>query len=117
MEQKVSAQVHRHGSGATVAFKLRVGPEPLDPWPIGLLEPGFLHACTVVQEYCCASNKKDGLPQPSHARSAATPMAATQGLCIGMNLFVAVATEPAWDCRHTLLERLAPWPGLLGWEG
>ena len=117
MEQKVPAQIHGHGPGSAIAFKFRVGPEPLDPWPIGLLEPGFLHARRVVQQYCRAINKKDGLPQPSHARSAATPVAATQGLCIAMNLFVAVATEPAWDCWQTLLERLAPWPDPLGWEG
>ena len=117
MEQKVPAEVHGHGPGAAIALKLWVRPEPLDPWPVGLLEPGFLHACRVVRQYCCASNKKDGLPQPSHARSAATPMAAIQGLCIEMNLFVAVATGPAWDCWHTLLQRLAPWPDPLGWDG
>ena len=104
MEQKVPAQIHGHGSGSAIAFKFWVRPEPLDPWPVGLLEPGFLHACRVVQAYCCASNKKDGLPQPPHARSAATPMAAIQGLCIALNIFVAVATESAWDCRHTLLK-------------
>ena len=117
MEQEVPAEVHGHGPGSAIAFKFRVGPEPLDPWPVGLLEPGFLHACRVVRQYCCASNKKDGLPQPSHARSAATPMAAIQGLCIELNFFVAVATEPAWDRWHTLLERLAPKPDPLGWDG
>ena len=117
MEQKVSAQVHRHGSGATVALKLWIGPEPLDPWTVGLLQPGFLHDQRVVQVYCCASNKKDGLPRPSHARSAATPMAVIQGLCIELNFFVAVATEHAWDCRHSLLEGLAPKPDPLGWDG
>ena len=117
MEQEVPAEVHGHGPGAAIALKLWVRPEPLDPWPVGLLEPGFLHACRVVRQYCCASNKKDGLPQPSHARSAATPMAAIQGLCIELNLFVAVATEPAWDCRHTLLQGLAPKPDPLGWDG
>ena len=117
MEQKVSAQVHRHGSGATVALKLWIGPEPLDPWTVGLLQPGFLHGQRVVQAYCCASNKKDGLPQPPHARSATTPMVAIQGLCIGLNLFVAVATEPAWDWPQALHLILVLWPDRLRWNG
>ena len=76
MEQEVPAQIHGHGPGAAIALKLWVWPEPLDPWPVGLLEPGFIHACRVVHQYYSAGNKKDGLPQPSHARNAATPVTA-----------------------------------------
>ena len=113
MQQKPPAKVNSNRPGTTIALKFWVRPKPLDPRAVGLLEPGFLHACRVVRQYCCASNKKDGLPQPSHARSAATPMAAIQGLCIELNLFVAVATEPAWDCRRTMLQGLAPKPDRL----
>jgi hypothetical protein len=40
-------------------------------------------------------------------------MAAIQGLCIGLNLFVAVATEPAWDWPQALHLILVLWPDRL----
>ena len=43
-EQEVPAEVHGHGPGTPIALKLWVWPEPLDPWPVGLLEPVLIHA-------------------------------------------------------------------------
>ena len=44
-------------------------------------------------------------------------MAAIQGLCISLNLFVAVATEPAWDWPQALDLILVLWPDQLRWNG
>ena len=44
-------------------------------------------------------------------------MAAIQGLCIGLNLFVAVATEPAWDWSQAPRLILVLWPDQLRWNG
>ena len=44
-------------------------------------------------------------------------MAAIQGLCISLNLFVAVATEPAWDWSQALRLILVLWPDQLRWNG